>query len=160
MDLASQMASTVLAAASKAFEVFVVCDDEGVADWAKKSEAQTIWCEGYDLNGAVELAAETLAGKGCDEMIVAHSDLINAQDFSPMLDACPMSIAPDRHKQGTNVLRIPLGKGFQFQYGKNSFDLHIKEAERLGLEVRIIEKVDLALDIDFGSDLDFAGTQD
>src|SRR5258708_32525759 len=51
--LAEAMASQVLAAATS-LPVAVVCDDPGVADWARRHGARVVWEPGRGLNGAVE----------------------------------------------------------------------------------------------------------
>ena len=158
--LAYQMATNVVRAAQNTsfapFTIYVICDDETVASWAKDLGIEIIWSKGHDLNGSIELAAQTLSEKNYQEIIVAHADLPDVKDFSPIFGACPISIAPDRHKLGTNVIRVPLNIGFKFCYGPNSFELHLKEAERLGLEVELVEKDDLALDVDFANDLNIS----
>lgn len=154
-QLARKMAAHVVTIAKNATEdIFVVCEDESVAKWAKGLDVEIIWSEGCDLNASIELSAKTLLADYA-EMIVAHSDLPEVKDFGSMLGDSAISLAPDRHKDGTNVLRVPLNAGFKFHYGKNSFELHLKEAKRLSLEVEVVERADLALDIDVVEDLGF-----
>ena len=64
-----------------------------------------------------------------------------------------MVVVPDRHGDGTNVLLVPTGAGFEFAYGPGSFAAHLAEAERLGLPVEVVHDDDLAWDIDTPEDL-------
>ena len=61
---------------------------------------------------------------------------------------------PDRHKQGTNVLSLPTGTSFEFQYGANSLYLHMNEAVRQNLDLKVLQIEHLQWDIDTPEDLD------
>ena len=152
-ELAQKMAETVIEAANP-FRIFVACEDSEVKTWALDLGVQIISCEGLGLNGSVEKAAQELLQAGNKEMIVAHSDLPKASSFLSVLGDTQITIVPDRHQLGTNVIRIPLDKGFVFQYGKNSFQKHQDEARRLNLDFFILKEASLMLDIDLPEDLD------
>jgi 2-phospho-L-lactate guanylyltransferase (CobY/MobA/RfbA family) len=66
-----------------------------------------------------------------------------------------VSIVPDRHLDGTNVICVPTGAGFRFSYGPASFTNHRDEARRLGLTARIITDEALSWDVDQPADLDY-----
>ena len=51
------------------------------------------------------------------------------------------------------MLVIPTDCGFEFAYGTDSFAAHIREAQRLGLSVRVVQDASLALDVDTPDDL-------
>jgi len=48
---------------------------------------------------------------------------------------------------------VPAGSGFTFAYGPGSFDAHCKEAERLGLPLRVERPPRLTWDVDVPADL-------
>ena len=64
-----------------------------------------------------------------------------------------ISIAPDRHRDGTNVLSIPTNLDFSFAYGPGSFASHVTLAQDLGIEPHIIDVPGLAWDVDHPDDL-------
>ena len=159
-DLARAMAAHVVSAAAP-FEVFVVCDDAEVANWARRLGAEPIMCSGAGLNPAVAQGVEHLRHQGFRRAIVAHGDLPFATGFAQFADGqvaddgaeAAVGIAPDRWEKGTNVLSVPADCGFGFSYGPGSFHRHAREAERLGLTVKIHRDASLAWDIDLPCDL-------
>ncbi|MEY3316039.1 MAG: 2-phospho-L-lactate guanylyltransferase, partial [Actinomycetota bacterium] len=64
-----------------------------------------------------------------------------------------VTLVPDRHEDGTNVMVVPTNFDFEFSYGKNSFAAHQKMAKKYGLSVRILHDLSLAVDIDTADDL-------
>ena len=150
--LARKMATIVLRAAHP-LPVFVVCDDLEVAAWAVGEGAQVLWRPGLGLNGAVSNGIDALAHLGIDRVIVAHSDLPLATSLAWVADFDGVTIVPDRHDDGTNVLSIATDWGFSLTYGPNSFFRHCAEAERLGLDVRVERDRALGWDVDVPDDL-------
>jgi 2-phospho-L-lactate guanylyltransferase len=153
--LARTMAEGVLRAAA-GLRVAVVCDDEGVAEWAKGCGAEVVWTPGRGLNGAVAAGVEHLAAAGVDHVTVAHGDLPLADDLVWVSRFGGATIVPDRHDVGTNVLGIPAGCGFRFSYGVGSFERHRAEARRLHLPLRVSRRPRLTWDVDVPADLDFS----
>jgi 2-phospho-L-lactate guanylyltransferase len=153
--LARTMAERVVAAA-RGLRVAVVCDDEAVAAWAGRQGAEVVWTPGMGLNGAVTTGVQHLAGTGADRVVVAHADLPLADDLGWVGSFAGVTLVPDRHDDGTNVIGVPSGCGFVFAYGPRSFERHAAEARRLGLPLRIERRPDLAWDVDVPADLDFA----
>ena len=154
-DLAREMASTVVRAAGD-LPVHVVCDDEDVAHWARSIGAVVLWKPGHGLNGAVTDGVAELAALGFERAVIAHADLPHAVDFDPLM-APPgddiVVIVPDRHADGTNVISVPTGIGFEFAYGPGSSSRHATEARRLGVRVSIVEDARLGWDVDRPEDL-------
>jgi 2-phospho-L-lactate guanylyltransferase (CobY/MobA/RfbA family) len=95
--------------------------------------------------------------------MIVHSDLPLPNNLGSLLVSSHTSnsvtIVPDRHHDGTNVLIIPTGADFHCHYGAQSFSAHVTEANRLGLAIEIIEDDELALDIDTPDDLLVLPTQ-
>lgn len=152
--LAESMATTVANAAGE-LPVVVVCDSEPVRAWADSVGARVLWTPDLGLNGAVEAGVADLAERGVPVAIVAHSDLPLANDFAWLTDFPGVTIVPDRHLDGTNVICVPTDSGFQFSYGAASFTSHRAEARRLGLTVRIVRDEALSWDVDRPADLDY-----
>ncbi len=151
-DLARRMATHVVRVAAP-LPVTVVCNDREVADWAAALGAGVVWCPGTGLNGAVTRGVADLAARGVAEVIVAHSDLPCAQGFDHLTGAGGVTAVPDRRSDGTNVLCLPAGAGFDFSYGAGSFRRHCAEARRLGLALRVLRDPDLTWDVDIPDDL-------
>lgn len=72
--------------------------------------------------------------------------------------AVPVVIAPDRHGTGTNALLLRFTgpescNQFEFQFGEGSYDRHVAEAHRLGLDVATSIAPGTAFDLDTPADL-------
>jgi 2-phospho-L-lactate guanylyltransferase len=146
------MADRVVSAAHP-LPVAVVCDDNEVAEWARTRGALVVWEPGRGLNGAVEAGVDRLRAAGVSQVTVAHADLPRASDLALVGEAPGITLVPDRYGNGTNVIALPADAGFQFSYGPGSFARHRAEAERLGLPTRVLDRPDLAWDIDEPGDV-------
>ena len=151
-QLARKMADRVVASAGS-LPVAVVCDDREVAGWARSAGALVIWEPGRGLNGAVQEGVRRLAGFGVELVIVAAGDLPLARDLSWIGDFPGITIIPDRHGDGSNVIAVPASVGFSFSYGPGSFARHLDEARRTGAAFRVIRDTPLAWDVDVPDDL-------
>jgi 2-phospho-L-lactate guanylyltransferase (CobY/MobA/RfbA family) len=65
-----------------------------------------------------------------------------------------ITIVPDRHDDGTNVMCIPADVVFRFSYGQGSYSLHLCEALQTGRQVRTLRIPSLGWDVDVPADLD------
>jgi len=146
------MADRVVLSAGR-LPVAVVCDDREVAGWARSAGALVIWEPGRGLNGAVQEGVRRLGELGVDLVIVAAGDLPLATDLSWIPDFAGMTIVPDRHGDGTNVIAVPPSAGFNFSYGPGSFARHVGEAKRTGIALRVVRDNPLAWDVDVPEDL-------
>ena len=151
-ELSRAMADRVVSAAHP-LPVAVVCDDNDVAEWARGRGALVIWEPGRGLNGAVEAGVTHLALMGVVQVTVAHADLPRASDLAGVGAGAGITLVPDRYGNGTNVMALPTDARFQFSYGPGSFARHRAEARRLGLTVRILDRPDLAWDVDEPADV-------
>lgn len=149
------MAARVVAAAAP-LPVAVVCDDTEVASWAREHGALVVWEPGRGLNGAVEAGVERLAAMGVRTVVVAHGDLPWASGLADLGDAASITLVPDRHGDGTNVVALPADCGFRFSYGPGSFERHRVECRRLGLPFRVLRRPGLVFDVDWPADLAWA----
>ncbi|MDA8276318.1 MAG: 2-phospho-L-lactate guanylyltransferase [Actinomycetota bacterium] len=151
-ELARAMTERVLQACGP-LPVAVVCDDPAVAEWSRQRGALVVWEPGRGLNGAVEAGVDHLARSGVERVTVAHADLPRAERLWDVDPGDGVVLVPDRFGNGTNVLAVPTDAGFRFSYGPGSFARHHAEACRLGLPVRILERPDLAWDVDEPADV-------
>lgn len=150
--LARRMAGLVVAAA-RPLPVAVVCDDDAVAAWAVEHGATVLWRPGRGLNPAVQEAVAALGDAGYARVVVAHADLPLAASLGWVAAFDGATIVPDRRDDGTNVLCVPTGAGFEFAYGAGSFRRHAAEARRRGLAVRVVRDRALGWDVDVAEDL-------
>ena len=151
-ELARSMAERVLAAAGS-LPVLVACDDEDVADWARRHGAEVVWVPGTDLNGAVTAAHDVCAARGVTRVTVAHADLPRARDLSLVVGTSGIVAVPDRRDDGTNVLTVPTSIGFPFAYGPGSVRRHLEIAQAMGVEVTVVRPPELTWDVDEPDDL-------
>jgi 2-phospho-L-lactate guanylyltransferase len=155
-ELARELATRVVRAAHD-LPVVVVCDDDDVARWGESVGATVLRQRAQGLNGAVTDGVESV-GHDYDEVIVAHADLPRATDLRLVRGFDGITIVPDRHRDGTNVICLPVASGFRFAYGAGSFARHRAEAARLRVPLRVLTDDALGWDIDTPADLhDFDG---
>ncbi len=135
--------------------VFVVCNDRDVSDWAQLHGASVVQQSGSGLNAAVQEGIS--AAHEYERVMIVHSDLPLPNNLRELLGSTVASntvtIVPDRHRDGTNVLIIPSGVDFHCHFGAQSFSAHVTEANKLGLAIEILEDDELGVDIDTPDDL-------
>lgn len=151
-ELAKRMA-THLVKAQENVNVAVCCDDAGVVEWATSVGASTIWCPGTDLNGAVQQGLGELRDAGYSSVAIAHSDLPLATSLDRLLGWSGVTLVPDRHRTGSNVIVVPTSVDFRFSYGTGSFHRHIAEAVHHRCGLRIVHDTKLGWDVDHPDDL-------
>ncbi len=151
-DLAERCAETVVRAALP-LPTFVVCSDPTVASWATQLGAIAVDCQTPGLDVAVAAGRDAAITHGADHIVVAHADLPLATTFSHVAIAHTVTLVPDRHRDGTNVLSFPAQSPFVTAYGPGSFDNHIRNAVSAQLPHVVIDDESLALDLDTADDL-------
>ncbi|HEX2784177.1 MAG TPA: 2-phospho-L-lactate guanylyltransferase [Ilumatobacteraceae bacterium] len=150
--LARWTATRVLAAAGE-LPTYVACDDEQVATWAGEHGAAILWHPGVGLNAAVNSSVADLREAGVTDVIVAHGDLPRAHSLASLTEPGTLTLVPDRHGDGTNVIALPTDLQFRFAYGPGSFQRHLDAAIAAGHSVRVRRDPLLAADIDTPADL-------
>jgi 2-phospho-L-lactate guanylyltransferase len=146
-ELARWLAARVVEAAGE-LPVFIACDDDRVVDWANRAGAEVLWSPGLGLNGAVDAGRTTIADKGFDHLVIAHSDLPLAHDLGKLATPGTITLVPDRRRDGTNVLALPIDAPVPASYGGGSFHRHLELALHTGRRVEVVADARLALDID------------
>lgn len=141
---------------------FVVCDDDTIVEWALSRGATPVRVTASGLNPSLTEAASTIAAAEASHVVICHADLPHADDLVSIVMSAihhaPDSIlvAPDRHRDGSNVVVIPhhLFSRWEFRYGQGSFHAHCALADELGVSTVVIDDERLATDIDTVDDLD------
>ena len=141
-------------AAARPLPTFVACDDDAVATWADEHGAEVLWSPGLGLNGAVDVGRATIAGKGFDHLVIAHSDLPLASELAALAVAGTVTLVPDRRRDGTNVVAVPVAADLAAAYGRGSFARHLDAAlADRAAGSRCVATPRLAIDIDNPDDL-------
>lgn len=134
--------------------VIVVSRDSSFLGIAAAHGAQALTEHGYELNHALQQAADFPRLTG--GLLAVSMDLpeLTADDLHAML-ASPagIAIAPDRTGQGTNALLTNPAGCIKYCFGENSFALHTAEAARAKITPAIITRPGLARDLDTPEDL-------
>jgi 2-phospho-L-lactate/phosphoenolpyruvate guanylyltransferase len=151
-ELARWLADRVIAAA-RPLPTFVACDDDTIAEWADGHGAEVLWSPGLGLNGAVDAGRATIAGKGYEHLVTIHSDVPLASDLGSLVTAATITLVPDRRRDGTNVVAVPLSVELPASYGGGSFSRHLTAALATGLRVEVRGDPRLAIDVDNPDDL-------
>jgi len=136
--LALRLATRVLTVARTIVDadVIVVSDDERLLEWSSTLGAIGVRQSSVGLNGAVSDARDEATRRGCGHVLITHGDLV---DPTPLVGLCAdldrsvVTLVADRHQDGTNVLALPIGIGFDTHYGRGSFRAHLDEAARRGI---------------------------
>ena len=150
--LARWTADRVVGAAGE-LPVYVACDDDEVASWAADRGATVLWHPGAGLNGAVTRSVTQLADQGVTHVVVAHGDLPLAYDLATLIAPDAITLVPDAHRDGTNVIAVPTDLGYAFSYGAGSFQRHLALALANGHRTIVRRDPQLARDIDTPDDL-------
>src|SRR4051812_39693377 len=148
-ELSRTMAERVVAAAG-ARPVVIVSSAPEVIAWARALDVAQIADPG-SLDGAAAAGREWVRARGLARVVVMHADLPLATSLDGIADDGDAPIAvlvPDHHHDGNPVLSLPAAADFTFQYGPGSCARHVAEAQRCGLEVRIVEDHALGFDVD------------
>lgn len=142
-------------------QTLVVSRDPAALAIAREFGARTVLEDGSpDLNRALRratLLARAFATRGVF-ILPADLPLLTPEDlkdfFSHACDKNCVTIAPDRHQDGTNALLILPGGLIDYIYGAGSFQRHCQAARSAGAQLKIVHNPRLALDLDTPDDLD------
>jgi len=113
------------------------------------------------INSACEAAIASSSAVGITNALIVSGDLpmVTSKSITALLQAADLqhpgvTIVPDRHRVGTNALLCTPADAIRLHFGPNSFGEHLRTAREHGLETRVFESSELALDIDEPEDLD------
>ena len=150
--LAGTLFRTVMAAAPP-LGIVVVSGDPEVVRVALAAGASVVDDPGGGLDNAVTVGVAAAGRLGHDRAVVAHGDLPFPDGLADLSSVHGIAFVPDRHLDGTNVISLPVDLGFRFHYGPGSFERHVTEARRLGIEPTVLADSRLSWDVDVPEDL-------
>ncbi|MDW8326201.1 MAG: 2-phospho-L-lactate guanylyltransferase [Anaerolineales bacterium] len=154
----------VLARVPLVRRTLVVSRDSAALALARKARANTVTESTHselDLNLALRRATEAALAFGVRAVLILPADLpqLTPADVELLLNAlAPASmertavIAPDRHERGTNALLVRPPDLMRFAFGPDSFREHVRRANAVGAQVRVVRAPNLALDLDTPED--------
>jgi 2-phospho-L-lactate guanylyltransferase len=140
--------------------ILVISRDKEALALARDLGARTVQEFGNPgLNTALSRAVEIARSYETCGVLVVPADLprLDAEDLKKILafrdDPPIVVIAPDRKKEGTNVLFICPPDLIEFNFGEGSLEKHIQGARDAGARLEICELPSLELDLDEPEDL-------
>ena len=152
--LARTLATRVVDAAGDLPVVIVTSDDE-VRAFAN-DRGHVLLDDPGSLNAAASAGRDYTRTMGASKVIVVHADIAQPTPFAWVADFDGVTLVPDRHGGGSNVLCVPTDAAFEFAYGDGSRARHEAETNRLALALRVVDDASLGWDVDEPSDLDTA----
>jgi 2-phospho-L-lactate guanylyltransferase len=113
---------------------------------------------GESLNDALMQAYKVLRERGEREIVILPADLptITPDEIDALVRAARSggcAMASDEARVGTNALSLVSERPFCFKFGPDSLRLHLQEADRAGLNARVVSLPGLEFDVDSPADL-------
>jgi 2-phospho-L-lactate guanylyltransferase len=130
--------------------------------WREDPRVVTVRASGLSLNRDLETGRRWALRQGSDALLVALGDLplLTGAAVREMvaLSGAPshgqaVVIAPDRRKDGTNLLLMAPPDLLAFSYGRHSLAHHLDAARRAGVEPEIYRAEETSFDVDTSADL-------
>jgi 2-phospho-L-lactate/phosphoenolpyruvate guanylyltransferase len=140
-------------------DILVVSRDSDVLTEAREMGVRTVTENGTpELNNAIRRASVFSKVFSTEGVLIVPADLplLQPNDVEDFLNARtkpPMVIiAPDRRRQGTNMLLLDPADLLTFSFGDDSFNKHCALAISKGADLMVIENEHIALDLDIPDD--------
>lgn len=146
--------------------VLVISRDPAALALARDHGARTVLENGAPkLNVALTRATVLVKNFSTRGVLIVPADLplLTPEDVRAILDRAKdppvVVVAPDRHRQGTNVLLVcPVGI-IPYDFGPGSFQRHCDRALQAGARLEICELPSIGLDVDLPEDLDMVSEE-
>lgn len=142
-------------------DILVVSRDSDVLSEARNRGVRTVTENGTpELNHALRRASLFSTAFSTEGILIVPADLplLTPEDMIAFLDqrtAAPVAvIAPDRRRQGTNMLFLNPPDLITFSFGQNSFERHVDLARSKGAQVIVVENSHISIDLDIPEDYD------
>jgi 2-phospho-L-lactate guanylyltransferase len=121
--------------------------------WINQTGYNAYLFESNSLNSTLQLAFEKFNNLHYSQFTVIPTDLFFPYKVSLIETLGTITIIPDHKLFGTNLLSIPKGISWRFQFGKHSFIKHLHQAQLTKYPVKTLYHKDLSHDIDEEQDL-------
>jgi len=151
------MLKDALTAATEAREIqhiMLVTNDEKLKAPSRSQRVETFIAKSGSLNGDLAAAIEHARNQGADAVLIVLPDLplLTAKTLDALIEAgrgaTAVVIAKDWRGTGTNALYVRPPAALHPQFGFNSFDAHLAQAKRAGLNPVSFVANETALDLD------------
>ncbi len=161
-DLARVMLTDLLGtlrACPSVTNILIISQEEGAAPLAKRYGAEWLPEVARGLSRAVTQAAQYLAARGVERMLMLPGDvpLATAAEIEQLTrvhgPTRKMTIVSDREGFGTNALVVSPPDLMGFHFGRESFQAHCAAAREAGADVEVLTLPGIAFDIDTPADL-------
>lgn len=140
-------------------DILVVSRDSNVLTESRDLGIRTVTENGTpELNHALRRASLFSMAFSTEGVLIVPADLplLTPEDVVDFLNhrtSPPMTvIAPDRRRQGTNMLLLDPADLLNFSFGQDSFNTHCALANSRGADVIVVENEHIALDLDIPED--------
>ncbi len=150
-SIARELAAEVLRSCAPR-HVIVLSESDEVSRFAEEHGGEVLRSSATSLNEAVQWAYRGLSDR-FDRLLIVHGDLRTPAGLGTFDPPQGVTIVTDHHERGTNVLALPTRLDFHFAYGVDSAALHVREAQRLGIDVTLIKDSPWRFDVDEPADL-------
>ena len=140
----------------RGWETWVVSPDEAVLEIAARRGARPVAEEEPSLTAAVRQVEAMASGEGATALAVLLGDLplLTEEALGAALRTLgPVVLAPARSDGGTNLLLRRPADAIPSRFGRDSFARHRREASARGLPVALVDRSELALDLDLPADV-------
>ena len=138
------------------WETWVVSPDEAVLEIAVRRRVRSVAEEESSLGGAIRQVEEEAEARGAEALAVLLADtpLVTAEALGVALRTLgAVVLAPSADRRGTNLLLRRPPRAIPARFGRSSFRRHREEAARRGLPVAVVERPELAFDLDAPGDI-------
>jgi len=155
--LSLAMLADVIAAARRFERVWVLNSDPDAAAVAIDAGVEPILdpAPGLGLNASLTEATKRSLDEGANGVLIVSADVpaVSAEDLEALSDKAGLALAPDRSGSGTNALWRAPANAIEVAFGTSSRAAHERLAREAALDVRVIDRPGLALDVDTPDDL-------
>jgi len=140
----------------RGWEIWVVSPDEVVLEVASRRGVRPLPEAKPTLLGAIGQADEEATERAADALAVLLADtpLITTEVLSQSLNTLgPVVLAPSDDHGGTNLMVRRPPRAIRPRFGSDSFEKHRAEAVAKQLPVSVVERPELAFDLDAPDDI-------
>lgn len=138
------------------WETWVLSPDEAVLEVAARRGATSLVEDEPPLNTAIRQAESEALGRGFDALAVLLPDtpLVTVAALTRALHTLgPVVVAPAADERGTNLLFRRPPDAVPPRFGPDSYRRHVEAAAEEGLPVSVVERPELAFDLDAPEDI-------
>jgi 2-phospho-L-lactate guanylyltransferase len=137
------------------WEVWVISPDEAVLEVAARRRARAVVEARPGLAAAVRQVEALAVAEGVQALAVLAADLplLTPQALSAALRTLGSVVIGRSAREGTSLLLRRPPRAIPARFGEDSFRRHLELARAKGLPVSVVERPELAFDLDLPSDI-------